>query len=63
MTIDAPQPLIFNAWLHYFYGRVLQQAGIAVNDGGPLPEFVGYVLSPAGAHWCDGDCTACCRRP
>jgi penicillin amidase len=58
MTIDAPQPLIFNAWLHYFYGRVLQQAGIAVNDGGPLLEFVGYVLSPAGAHWCGGDCTS-----
>jgi penicillin amidase len=58
MTIDAPQPLIFNAWTHYFYGRVLQQAGIAVNDGGPLPEFVAYVLSPAGAHWCGGDCTA-----
>ena len=58
MTIDAPQPLIFNAWLHYFYGRVLEQAGIAVNDGGPLLEFVGYVLSPAGAHWCGGDCTS-----
>ena len=58
MTIDAPQPLIFNAWMHDFYGRVLQQAGIAVNDGGPLVEFVAYVLSPAGAHWCGGDCTA-----
>jgi penicillin G amidase len=58
MTIDAPQPLIFNAWLQYFYGRVLQQAAIAVNDGGPLLEFVGYVLSPAGAHWCGGDCTS-----
>jgi penicillin amidase len=58
MTIDAPQPLIFNAWLHYFYGRVLEQGGIAVNDGGPLLEFVGYVLSPAGAHWCGGDCTS-----
>ncbi len=58
MTIDAPQPLIFNAWLQYFYGRVLQQGEIPVNDGGPLLEFVGYVLSPAGAHWCGGDCTS-----
>ncbi len=58
MTIASPQPLIFNAWLHYFYGRVLQQAGIAVNDGGPLLEFVGNVLSPAGAHWCGGDCSS-----
>jgi penicillin amidase len=23
-----------------------------------LAEFVGFVLSPAGAHWCGGDCTA-----
>jgi penicillin G amidase len=58
MTTDAPQPLIFNAWVQYFYGRVLQQAGVGVNDGGPLAEFVAYVLSPVGAHWCKGDCTA-----
>jgi penicillin amidase len=58
MRTDAPQPLILNAWMHSFYGRVLQQAAIAVNDGGPLAEFVAYVLSPAGAHWCGGDCTA-----
>jgi penicillin amidase len=58
MTIDAPQPLIFNAWLHFFYGRVLQQAGIPLSDSGPLMEFVGFVLSPAGAHWCGGDCTS-----
>ena len=58
MTMDAPQPLIFNAWVHHFYGRVLQQAGIAPSDGGPLAEFVAFVLSPAGAHWCGGDCTA-----
>ncbi|MEJ0015368.1 MAG: penicillin acylase family protein [Acetobacteraceae bacterium] len=58
MTIDAPQPLIFNAWVHHFYGRVLQQAGIPNADAGPLAEFVGYVLTPAGAHWCGGDCTA-----
>ena len=44
--------------MHHFYGRVLQQAGIAASDGGPLAEFVAYVLSPAGAHWCGGDCTA-----
>jgi penicillin amidase len=58
MTTDAPQPLILNAWMHDFYGRVLQRAAITVNEGGPLAEFVAYVLSPAGAHWCGGDCTA-----
>lgn len=58
MTVDAPQPLIFTAWTQYFYGAVLAKAGIDVKDGGPVPEFVAYVLSPAGAHWCGGDCTA-----
>jgi penicillin G amidase len=58
MTVDRPQPLIFNAWVQHFYGLLLQQADIGANDGGPLAEFVAYVLSPAGAHWCGGDCTA-----
>jgi penicillin amidase len=57
MTIDAPQPLIFNAWIAWFYGAVLAKAGIDTSDGGPLPDFVAHVLTPAGAHWCDGDCT------
>ena len=57
MTIDAPQPLIFNAWIAWFYGAVLAQAGIDASDGGPLPDFVAHVLSPAGAHWCSGDCS------
>jgi penicillin amidase len=61
MTMDAPQPLIFNAWIQFFYGRVLQQAEIPRGDGGPLLEFVAYVLSPAGAHWCGGDCTSVLR--
>jgi penicillin G amidase len=57
MTIDAPQPLIFNAWIAWFYGAVLAKGGIDASDGGPLPDFVAHVLSPAGAHWCNGDCT------
>jgi penicillin G amidase len=57
MLTDRPQPLIFNAWVHRFYGLVLQTAGIPVSDGGPLAEFVAHVLSPAGAHWCGGNCT------
>jgi penicillin amidase len=58
MTADAPQPLIFNAWVHRFFGLVLKRAGIGIGDSGPLAEFVAYVLSPAGAHWCGGDCVA-----
>jgi penicillin amidase len=58
ITIDAPQPLIFNAWTQHFYGAVLAKSRISVSDAGPLLEFVAYVLSPAGAHWCGGDCNA-----
>ncbi|HXU60283.1 MAG TPA: penicillin acylase family protein, partial [Polyangia bacterium] len=58
MTMDSPQPLIFNAWIDAFYERVLRAAGIPLADGGPRADFVAWVLSPAGAHWCGGDCTA-----
>ena len=61
MTMDAPQPVIFNAWMYYLYNLVLKQAAIDPNDGGPQPEFLAYVLSPAGAHWCGGDCTGLLR--
>ena len=56
MTLDAPQPLIFNLWVTQFYRDVLQRAGIPWAHGGPIADFVGFVLSPAGAHWCGGDC-------
>ena len=58
MTIDAPQPLIFNAWMYRFYALVLRRHGIPLADGGPVPDFIAFVMSPAGAHWCDGDCNA-----
>jgi penicillin amidase len=61
MRMDAPQPLIFNAWMDRFYAAVLQQAGIPLRDGGPQPDFIAFVLSPAGAHWCGGDCGALLR--
>ncbi len=56
MTIEAPQPLIFNAWITAFYQRVLAHAGIPPEHGGPVTDFVAHVLSPAGADWCGGDC-------
>ena len=58
MTTDAPQPLIFNAWMAHFYSAALARAGIPLRDGGPESDFVAFVLSPAGAHWCDGDCAS-----
>jgi penicillin amidase len=56
MTMDAPQPLIFNAWIDQFYAAVLRKAGISLADGGPMADFVAFVLTPPGAHWCGGDC-------
>ncbi len=57
MAMDRPQPLIFNAWIQRFRAAVLQRAGVPPGYGGPSLEFVGWVLSPAGAAWCGGDCT------
>ncbi len=56
VTMDAPQPLVFNKWLREFHRLVFQRAGLEPNYGGPMADFVGFVLSPAGAHWCGGDC-------
>jgi len=58
MTMDAPQPLIFNAWINRFYALLLRQHGIPLSDGGPVPDFIAFVLSPPGAHWCNGNCNA-----
>jgi penicillin amidase len=56
MAMDLPQPLVFNAWIGHFYAAVLRHNGIGLNEGGPVAEFVAFVLSPPGAHWCGGDC-------
>ncbi len=61
MAMDLPQPLIFNAWMDRFNQRVLKDAGIPLRDAGPQPDFVAFVLSPAGAHWCGGDCAPVLR--
>jgi penicillin amidase len=53
---DLPQPLIFNAWMSDFYYTVLRRAGAGSGLGAPVADFVSFVLSPAGAHWCGGDC-------
>ena len=47
MTIDAPQPLIFNAWMYRFYALVLRRHGIPLAEAGPSP-----ISSPSS-----------CRRP
>ena len=55
-AMELPQPLIFNAWMSGFYSAVLRHAGLANGLGAPVADFVSFVLSPEGAHWCDGDC-------
>jgi penicillin G amidase len=56
MTMNAPQPLIFNAWMDAFHRAVLAKAGIPMTASSPVFEFVPFVLSPEGASWCGGDC-------
>ena len=55
-VMQSPAPLIFNAWMEAFYSAVLRHAGLTTGIGAPVSDFVASVLSPAGAHWCDGDC-------
>jgi penicillin G amidase len=55
-VMDSPAPLIFNAWVDAFYSTVLRHAGLTSGVGAPVSDFVASVLSPGGAHWCDGDC-------
>ena len=56
MAMDAPQPVIFNAWMQRFYLDLLTRAGIADRWRGPWMEFIAFVLTGRGAHWCGGDC-------
>ena len=57
MDRDAPQPLVFNAWVQAFYALVRQRAGVPDGAFSPWLEFTAFVLSPIGVHWCGGDCT------
>ena len=56
MTEDAPQPLVFNAWMAEFHRAVLAREGLKPGASAPAFDFVPYVLSAEGARWCGGDC-------
>ena len=60
-AMDTPAPLVFNAWMDAFHAAVLRSAGLAQGVGAPVSDFVSFVLSPAGAHWCNGDCARLLR--
>lgn len=56
---DTPQPLIFNAWMRRFTEDLLDHIGVpheARAAVAPMPQLLRHALSPAGAHWCGGDC-------
>ncbi|WP_198030126.1 penicillin acylase family protein [Bradyrhizobium sp. Tv2a-2] len=57
MEMDKPQPLIFDAWMQRFRREILRQAHIEPSVAVASAEFVAFVLTPAGAHWCGGDCS------
>jgi penicillin amidase len=56
---DAPQPLIFEAWMQHFTNDLLDKIGVpheARSAVAAWSQLVRHALSPAGAHWCGGDC-------
>ncbi len=62
MATDAPQPLIFNAWMRTLDQAMLEAATAGNRGGGaaaPWPTLVRSVLAEGdGAAWCGGDCPA-----
>ncbi len=56
---DAPQPLIFEAWMQHFTNDLLDRVGVpheARSAVAAWSQLVRHALLPAGAHWCGGDC-------
>ena len=56
MAMDLPQPLIFNAWIQRFEQSALQHNGMPPGAARPWADMAAWLLTPAGASWCDGDC-------
>jgi penicillin G amidase len=40
---------------------LLHRAGLSTGLGAPVSDFIASVLTPAGAHWCGGDCAPLLR--
>ncbi len=53
MSMNLPQPLIFNAWLRHFRAILFARIGVADNGAAPGPEFIAGVLGHDGhSTWC-----------
>ena len=57
MRADAPQPLIFHAWLRAFRRLALEAGGATAAADAVGPEFLRFLLHPdgRGAAWCGAD--------
>lgn len=51
VALDAPQPLIFTAWITELRRRVLERNNVP-HPVGPLAKFVRFVLTDGEAAWC-----------
>jgi penicillin amidase len=56
MGQDRPEPLIFNASVQLFVSRTLADNRVPEADAGPWNGFADWLLTGAGAAWCNGDC-------
>lgn len=61
-TMESAAPLIFAAWMRAFHDAMLSKAGLSAGLGRPVADFVADALSPAGAHWCGGNCSDLLRQ-
>ncbi len=56
MRVDAPQPLLFDAWMQRLAGTLLARQGAGPGQGGAWEDVVAAALTPAdpaqGTAWC-----------
>ncbi len=59
MAADAPQPLVFNAWVQRFVADILARHGVDASQRGSWEDFAAALLVPPhpdAAFWCAGPC-------
>jgi len=56
MDADRPEPLIYNETVQLFVSRTIAANHVAATDLGHWGSFLDWLVTPAGAIWCGGDC-------